>query len=91
MHVTYKTIPVRLLDTQAEGVFETKINQIIDGVEPDDIEILEDSKNFRWYDNTIWFHFDKDEKIHEGLHLDDDFYIVEIADDEDCTEITFTY
>lgn len=88
MHVTYKTIPVKLLDTQGQRVFECSINQILSGEE--DFDKLEEMTSWALYDQNIFFTLDENEEIHEGLHLGDDYYIVKFYEDE-ATQITFTY
>lgn len=88
MHITYKTIPVKLLDAQGERVFECSINQILEGDE--DLDKLEEMTNWCLYDERIFFTLDKGIQIEEGLHLNDDYYIVKAWEDE-ATRITFKY
>lgn len=89
MQVTYKTIPVQLLDTESQRLIHANINQIMDGEE--DFDRLEDLADWVHYDHTIFYTLNAEDKIKEGLALDDGYYIVSFASDEHCTEYTFSY
>ena len=87
MKITYKTIPVSLLDTDSQAIYETQVNQIVQGREE---VILEDDPEWEEYDRTIYFTLNITEELHPGMHLGDGYYLVDFQED-DVTFRTFEY
>ena len=80
-YLVFTVYDVKLLNTKevTENPYTiwTKIAKSDNEFEDVDWDKLDENRDFRDFDDSIYYMLDKDEEIHEGLQLDEGTYVVE--------------